>query len=177
MGIVSADFGGRHLRRRLIWWTALAIVVLAFFYVLPRLTYLYTEWLWFSQDVRYPQVFSTVLWTKIELGLAFGIVFLVLVLGNVWLARRLARRTAWYDEERALRQRTAEVMEYFAERYLSIALLVVALLAAYGVATAAAQKWPEYLLFRHPGRFDLTDPVFKHDIGFYVFRLPFWQYL
>jgi len=177
MGIVSADFGGRHLRRRLIWWTALAIVVLAFFYVLPRLTYLYTEWLWFSQDVRYPQVFSTVLWTKIELGLAFGIVFLALVLGNVWLARRLARRTAWYDEERALRQRIAEVMEYFAERYLSIALLVVALLAAYGVATAAAQKWPEYLLFRHPGRFGLTDPVFKHDIGFYVFRLPFWQYL
>jgi uncharacterized membrane protein (UPF0182 family) len=177
MGIVSADFGGRRFRRRVVWWAILIIAIVVFTYLLPRLAYLYTEWLWFSQDVRYPQVFSTALKTRIGLGLVFGVVFLVLLLGNVWLARRLAPRAVWYEEERALRQRIAEVMEYFAERYLSAALLILALVAAYGVATAAAQKWPEYLLFRQGGEFGIADPVFKRDVGFYVFRLPFWQYL
>ena len=177
MGIVSADFGGRRFRRRVVWWGILIIAIVVFTYLLPRLTYLYTEWLWFSQDVRYPQVFSTALKTRIGLGLVFGVVFVVLLLGNVRLARRLAPRAVWYEEERALRQRIAEVMEYFAERYLSAALLILALVAAYGVATAAAQKWPEYLLFRQGGEFGIVDPVFTRDVGFYVFRLPFWQYL
>ncbi len=177
MSIVTADFGGRRFRRRIIGWSMLAALVIGITYVLPRLAHIYTEWLWFDQDVRYPQVFWTILRTRIGLGLAFGLGFLALTLGNVWIARRLAPRTAWYEEERLLRQRIAEVMEYFSERYLSLAVVLVVALAAWGVGVAAAEKWPLYLLFLKGGEFGILDPVFNRDVGFYVFRLPFWQYL
>ena len=177
MGIVSADFGGRRIRRRILRWMLLILLVLVAFWWLPRLLDFYTEWLWFKFDVRFPQVFWTVLTTKIGLGLVFGFSFLILVLGNVEVARRMARRTAWYDEERALRQRMAEVMEYFATRYLYLALAVFALVVAYGVARGAADQWNKYLLFRNGLGFGIEDPVFHRDVGFYVFRLPFWQYL
>ncbi|MFB3880685.1 MAG: UPF0182 family protein [Armatimonadota bacterium] len=177
MGIVSADFGRRRLRRRVARWAVLLVLFFLVFWWLPGLLRLYTDWLWFRFDVRYPTVFWTVLTTKLLLGIAFGALFFVLVMGNVELARRLARRTLWYDEERALRQRIAEVMEYLANRYLYLALAVVALVVAYGVGVGAAQQWNKYLLFRQGAQFGLSDPVFNRDVGFYVFRLPFWQYL
>ena len=177
MGIVSADFGGRRFRRRAVRWVLLLLALVIVFWWLPDLLRLYTDWLWFKFDVRFPEVFWKVLTTKLALGLAFGAAFFLVVMGNVEFARRLARRTLWYDEERALRQRIAEVMEYFANRYLYIALAALALLAAYGVGVGAAGQWNKYLLFREGQQFGVADPIFQRDVGFYVFRLPFWQYL
>ena len=177
MEIVSANFGGRRLRRRLLRWVILLVLVAAIFWWLPAFLRLYSHWLWFRFDVRLPAVFWTVIKTKVALGLIFGLVFFVLVIGNVELARRLAHRTLWYDEERALRQRIAEAMEYFAGRYLYLALAAFTLLVGYGVAVGAAGQWNEYLLFRMGLPFDAKDPIFHRDIGFYVFRLPFYEYL
>ena len=179
MGVMSADFGGRRLRRRVVRWIVLIAVALVIFWLFPSLLLLYTDWLWFAHDVHYPSIFTTILLTKIGLGVVFGLAFLVLVLGNVELARRLARRTLWYDEERELRMRFAEVMEFFVGRYLYLALVLLAIVVAYSVGTAAAKHWNDFLLFSHAGSFGLKDPVpeFGRDIGFYVFRLPFLQYV
>ena len=177
MSIVSADFGGRRMHRRVVRWTLTIVALLVIFWLLPRVMRFYSEWLWFKFDVRFPGVFWTVLKTKILLFVVFGAAFFVFLLGNVELARRLARRTIWYDEERELRQRIAEVMEYFASRYLYLGLLFFALLAAYLVGIGAAQQWNKYLLFRSGTPFGIEDPIFHRDIGFYVFRLPFWKYL
>ena len=177
MGIVSANFGGRRLRRRIMGWIVLIVAALVLFSGLPRLAHLYTEWLWFKLDTGFPQVFWTILRSKVGLGLAFGLAFLVLLLGNVELARRRARRASWYEEERAQRQQLAEVMEYFVSRYLHLALIIFSLLVAYSVAVSGAGKWNQYLLFRHGLPFGVADPIFNRDVGFYVFRLPFLQYL
>ena len=177
MGIVSADFGGRRFRRRILRWTVLAFGLLAIFWWGPGLLRFYTEWLWFKFDVRFPELFWTLFWTKVGLGGVFGGIFLLLLLGNVELARRMARRTLWYDEERELRQRIAEVMEYFAARYLYVALAVFAVVVAWGVGVGAAGQWNKYLLFRHGIPFEVADPIFGRDVGFYVFHLPFWRYL
>ena len=36
---------------------------------------------------------------------------------------------------------------------------------------------PTYLRFRYGGSFGLTDPIFGVDLGFYVFRLPWYELL
>jgi len=177
MSILDADFGGRRVRRRAVRWMILVAVLLLFFWLLPILLNLYTEWLWFRHDVRYPAVFLTILQTKLGLGVCFALVFAALVLINAAIARRLAPRTGWYQEETALRQQIAEVMEFFVSRYLYLALLLFAVVVGYGVAVGAATHWDKFLLFRNATSFDLPDPVFGRDVSFYVFRLPFWQYL
>jgi uncharacterized membrane protein (UPF0182 family) len=177
MGIVNADFGGRRLRRRITRWTLLALVALAIIWWLPTFLRFYTEWLWFKFDVGYDGVFWKILWTKVGMGVVFGGVFFLVALGNIELVRRWAHRTLWYDEERALRQRIAEAMEYFAGRYLYLALALFTLVVAYGVGGWASSHWNQYLLFGQGTSFGVTDPVFNRDVGFYVFRLPFWQYL
>ena len=93
---------------------AAALVVL---WVAPRLIWYYTEWLWFG-EVGYRTVFWNRLWASWALGLAAGALFFLLVMGNALLARRLASRTSWYEQERRFRQEVAEVLEYYVSRYL-----------------------------------------------------------
>jgi uncharacterized protein len=44
-------------------------------------------------------------------------------------------------------------------------------------ALIASAQWDSYLRFRYGGSFGLLDPLFGVDVGFYVFRLPFLQFL
>jgi uncharacterized membrane protein (UPF0182 family) len=37
--------------------------------------------------------------------------------------------------------------------------------------------WQQWMLFQNRVDFNVTDPQFGIDIGFYVFDYPFWRYL
>jgi len=54
-----------------------------------------------------------------------------------------------------------------------VAVMFVSLIFAVGVST----QWDTYLRFRYGGSFALTDPLFGVDLGFYFFRLPFYELL
>ncbi len=54
-----------------------------------------------------------------------------------------------------------------------VAIMFVSLIFAVGVST----QWDTYLRFRYGGSFGLTDPLFGVDLGFYLFRLPFYELL
>jgi len=57
---------------------------------------------------------------------------------------------------------------------LKIALpIAIALLAL--IAASSAAGWETPLKFIHASSFGTRDPVFERDIGFYAFRLPFYQ--
>jgi uncharacterized membrane protein (UPF0182 family) len=38
-------------------------------------------------------------------------------------------------------------------------------------------QWDTYLRFKYGGSFGFSDPIFGVDLGFYLFRLPFYQLL
>jgi uncharacterized protein len=54
-----------------------------------------------------------------------------------------------------------------------VAVMFVSLIFAVGVST----QWDTYLRFRYGGSFGLTDPLNGADLGFYLFRLPFYELL
>ncbi|GAB4276347.1 MAG: UPF0182 family protein [Oscillatoriaceae cyanobacterium] len=51
------------------------------------------------------------------------------------------------------------------------ALLVV------GNAYILSVHWAQVLLFLHPTAFNISDPLFRQDISFYIFGLPVWKLL
>ena len=57
-----------------------------------------------------------------------------------------------------------------------VRLGVAALFGLIAGANTSAQ-WETWLLFRNGGDFGMTDPQFGRDVGFYVFRLPFWTFV
>jgi len=44
-------------------------------------------------------------------------------------------------------------------------------------AAAVSSQWDTYLRFRYGGSFGLSDPLYGVDLGFYLFRLPFYELL
>src|SRR5690606_24870603 len=52
-----------------------------------------------------------------------------------------------------------------------------ALVLAIFMGAGAAAQWKDWILFNHEVPFGTKDATFGRDIGFYVFRLPFIEFL
>lgn len=132
----------------------------------------WTDWLWFD-EVRYTEVFTGVLVTRLLLFLAVGLGMAVIVGGNLWLAHRLRPRLRPHSVEQATLERYRMALSPRLGTWIALTAAVVGLFAG----LSAQSRWNQWLLFRNGGDFGIKDPEFGVDIGFYVFQLPFWRYL
>lgn len=155
----------RGLRLLLTSVTVFFVIIL----VVPRLVHTYIDWLWFG-EVDYRTVWSTVLLTKLTL---FAVIT-VLVSGVVFTAMWLAYRS-----------RPAFLPAREDDPLGEIRRMVARWPLRFGVGTAVGfglicgligkSRWETVQLFLRGGSFGVHDPQFGHDIGFYVFDLPFYR--
>ncbi|MBI5209949.1 MAG: UPF0182 family protein [Elusimicrobia bacterium] len=140
---------------------------------LNKIVGLAADYLWF-QEVKLTPVFMTMLLSKWGLGLSCAAAAWLAIQANLLLARRRSHHGIMvHDEDEALEiPRLGEFRG--AARTV---LLLGSLAAAFLVGAWAAAHWDTVLLFRHAAAFGSRDPVFDRDIGFYVFTLPFLEFL
>ncbi|MGH3470121.1 MAG: UPF0182 family protein, partial [Thermocrispum sp.] len=132
----------------------------------------YIDWLWFGEvDAR--GVFTTVLFTRVVLFLLAGL----LVGGAVFAALMLAYRNrpvfvpVASQEDPLARYRSTVVARV---RLFGIGIPVFVGIVA---GLSAQGGWETVQLFLNGGEFGKADPEFGNDIGFYVFDLPFYNWL
>ena len=150
---------------------ALMGAFLLLFFVVPSVTTVYTDWLWFL-EVGHEQVFLRTLNTRIALGAAtFVVVFGVLFL-NIYIAQRGLRPLAFtvYGPQGprtiAIDMRRLRPMFYMG-----------AAAVAFFVALYASGRWDTWLMARSAETFGKVDPILGHDISFYLFQLPLLHFL
>ncbi len=127
----------------------------------------YTDYLWF-ESVGRAGVFSTMLRSKLLMFFLFGGTFVALAVLNLVIADRLAPS--------AFSANTHPVVERFHEFFghrLRLMRIVVAVIVGMLFAAPAVGHWQDWLMFRNQQRFGIADAQFGHDVGFYMFRLPF----
>jgi len=151
------------LRRRFV-----LILFLAGFVALvvwPTSYVLITDWWWF-REIGYQVVFTRELTTQLLLFLAAG----GLTAGVLYLNLRAAQRGIVPDPVVLRIGPTAPRLDVTAVlRRLSLPVAVVlGLLAGF----AATPAWDLVLRAIYGTSFGIADPIFSHDIGFYVFTLP-----
>ncbi|NMC73142.1 MAG: UPF0182 family protein [Geobacteraceae bacterium] len=145
---------------------ALAIVV-----VLPgvlSLVHLYTDWLFFL-ETGFSSVFSTILGTKIGVGVAGGAVLLACALANLFIVFR-ARfpLTGFALHGQNLNQLRLSELQRLAKPLSMAGAAVLAFFAGQW----AALHWQTVLLFANSLPVGVRDPVMDKDLGFYLFHLP-----
>jgi uncharacterized protein len=128
---------------------------------------LYTDWLWF-QEVGYTQIFSAMLIYKSVLGFLAGLLFAALVYINVRIASALPASARFSSADSAIELPPVELIEPAIKRLLLPAALLIGLMAA----PQAAANWQQLALFLNPVDFNVQDPQFGRDVGFYIFQLP-----
>src|ERR1019366_170840 len=129
----------------------------------------YTNWLWFG-EVGLRVVFWRQIWSRLAVGIAAGAIFFVIFYANVELARRLSPRHRAFEG--------IDVIEYVNEHAVQALRrggLIVSVLIAIIVGVGMSGQWLLFQRALNGVRFGSSDPIFHHDIGFYVFTLPAWQ--
>jgi uncharacterized membrane protein (UPF0182 family) len=161
----------RPIRGRI--WILVGLVVLFILVIsLRSIAGFYTDYLWF-QELHFTSVFRGVLVVQVLLAVFFTALFMVLMLGNLTIADRIAPKFRPAGPE-------DEVVQHYREAigpHAGKVRLIVSLIFALFVGIGTRSQWNNWLLFIHATKFPQTDPQFHKNIGFYVFQLPFINFV
>jgi uncharacterized membrane protein (UPF0182 family) len=156
-------------RGRLIILLAAIIVVLIIALVI-FLRY-YVDWLWFG-EVALRTVFWTQIVTRVIVGVVFAVVFFGVLYGNVEIARRLAPKYRPVEGVDVVEPVHETAMRRVRQVGLALSLLIAVI-----VGFSTAGSWLTFSRALNAVPFGVNDPVFHHDLSFYIFVLPAWQYV
>jgi uncharacterized membrane protein (UPF0182 family) len=157
----------------------LATLFVALLLLVIALSEVLVDWLWFN-TLGFGAVFSTVWRTKLSVfGIAAGISSALLAVNGL-----LAARAADVPHIRRLRLvrgngggiELPEFLEFSTDKlpWRTIVLGGAALLGLL-IGLGQASNWEIFLQWRYGVPFERVDPIFGHDVGFYVFTLPAYR--
>jgi len=143
-------------------------VILALFIVTNIAKGIYTEWLWFD-SLGYSSVYTTILKTKILVFFFAAIIFGLLFLGNLVLATRLTpqKETGFWPW----------AVIHQLQRLSKWGIITGTALLSLIFGLVAQGNWEVVLRFFNGQPFGITDPVFYKEVSFYIFSLPFLNFL
>jgi uncharacterized membrane protein (UPF0182 family) len=155
---------------------AAVILVLVTFFVLSRF---FVDLLWFD-SLGYRAVFTTVWLTEIAIfAVAAGVSSVLLALNGLLAATRSPQGSPRPHRFRVVGRGTGglpEVIEFSPDSLpWRLIILVVALLLGVFIGLAQSGNWDAILKWLHAAPFGRPDPLFGHDLGFYIFVLPVYE--
>jgi uncharacterized membrane protein (UPF0182 family) len=148
-----------------LWWV-LGAILLAIIVVPSFMVELITDWMWFGSQ-NLDAVYTTRLWLAV--GVFFTAAFIggLLCAANWIIAWRVVRPGMVYQGQQ----------EQLPPNLVRNGIIVGSILAGIFLGFSAAREWPTVLLYLNGVPFGETDPLFGNNVGFYVFDLPFWDFL
>jgi len=147
------------------------VVAALLFLAGPSLLRFYTDWLWFG-EVGYRQVFTTIIQSEASL---FTIAFVVSV---IWLIFNLRLALGSVGEGRPIftTQQGMEVALPGRQQLRTIASAIAMFLSAL-IGLFASSQWETWVTWRNAVPFGQVDPILGRDVSFYVFTIPFIQFV
>ena len=145
------------------------VIFIGLVFALPLLVRLYTDWLWFG-EVGFTKIFTTIIGTKLFLGLGSGLFAALFLYTNLRLAAR-------FTKERPINVGLLEKISIPVglANYVNKIILPISLVFGFLLGQAASAQWLTILTYFNSTPFNLNDPIFNQDIGFYFFALPFFN--
>ncbi len=150
-------------------------VIIVVFYLLNLFINYYGDWLWFN-NLEYGSVFNTMIIAKAISFTVFFLIFVVFFSIHVRIARKrgaLTRDAMSFSADDP-RQFILEI--YKGKAVFWIWAVLILLLGVYR-GSSAVDQWNKFLQFIHASSFGVQEPVFGKDAGFYIFKLPVYQFI
>ncbi len=142
-----------------------------------KLIHTLVDFLWFK-ETGFSSFYLKSLYLQFGLGVAGAAIMGSFLFLNHWLAERFSRRAFVIIEP------NARVSAPFPIPHISdvkplvhVAILVGVFLASFIAGGWCSNQWEVVLKFLNAVAFNMKDPLFGKDIGFYVFTLPFYKFI
>ncbi len=152
---------------------AIAIGVLALVLIWSGAS-IYPDWLWFN-NLGFSPVYWTMIFSSFGFGLLVALLLLIIIGLNLYAAKRL-------NPDSDSNTSSKRIDDFLAQRGLSgrtfnIFVTVIMLYVCYIIVSTGSRQWDMVLRFFYQQPFGNADPIFGRDIGFYLFSLPFYQFV
>lgn len=157
-------------------WIIIGIILLVVI-IVGAIASIYIDLIWFK-SVQYVTVFWKILLTKGVVMLFFAAVFFVLSFINLSFARRFAPE--FQVELNQDEFERPEIQLYKSLQNIQVNkkfVLWFSLIIALFMGFSESSSWEKILIYLNRTSFGITDPIFNKDIGFYMFSLPFWEFV
>ncbi len=150
------------------WILPVAFLLIATFVLLPSFL---QKWLW-MRELNFAGIFWTLF--SIKLGMTCIAFLAALIFLGINIREAARHSSAEPSSKRsAIEIRGVAINHRLLTRSLVFITVAIAAMFAIGFYT----QWDTYLRFRYGGSYGLSDPIFGMDLGFYIFRLPFYELL
>jgi len=152
-------------------------VILLIVIIVGAIASVYIDLIWFK-SVQYVAVFWKILLTKGVVMLFFAVLFFVLSFINLSFARRFAPEFQVEISQDEFEK--PEIQLYKSLQNIQINkkfVLWFSLIIALFMGFSEGASWEKILIYLNRTSFGITDPIFNKDIGFYMFSLPFWEFV
>jgi uncharacterized membrane protein (UPF0182 family) len=174
-GSFRLEEGGRspeRSRRQMTKFFVLLAVVLFLFAFGTTLFQTYADWLWFTHDARQPDVYAKTFKTRALLwliGLAVSF-FAIYLNARASLDSQAIFDSAPSDEN----ARAAAGVLAIVQKFARLLAIVFALIVGFGIASSFGSSHMQLWASKNAVPFGRNDPLFGLDIGFFVFKLPWY---
>lgn len=146
-------------------WIILGLVLLAVIAVFVSAHFL-TEYWWFSELSQVGVFWRLYAWPW-GVRIIGTIVFSLFLYLNLRLTQPAVAKALMRFQDR--------VPEFLSWRTVRRWLLAISVLFGFMASEALAQQWEVIARFWHRQPFNIADPLFGKDVGFYMFELPAWR--
>ncbi|MFC4619794.1 UPF0182 family protein [Camelliibacillus cellulosilyticus] len=157
-----------RMKRKFSWILYALVALIILFIVVGAAVHFLTNYIWMD-TLGFQGVFTTIFLTKVSLAcLGFLLYGGALFITLFWIWRTYVKTPE-----------TEHFPRFFFSSKLVIAFiaLVSMVVGLFGSGMAQGFGWERLLKFLHQSSFGKTDPFFHFDISFYLFNLPFLEYI
>ncbi len=157
-------------------WIIIGIILLVVI-IVGAMASVYIDLIWFK-SVQYVAVFWKILLTKGVVMLFFAAAFFILSFINLSFARRFAPEFQVEISQDEFER--PEIQLYKSLQNIQINkkfVLWFSLVIALFMGFSEGASWEKILIYFNRTSFGISDPIFNRDIGFYMFGLPFWEFV
>ena len=150
------------------------VLVIFIIYLFGLFIDYYGDWLWFK-NMGYGSIFDTIVLTQI---LSFLIFFLIFILFSGIHIRFAYHKGSQIRDNISLTEDDPRqiILPLYKGKTVVWLWAVIILFFAVIMGSSASGYWNNFLKFIHPSSFNLKEPIFGRDAGFYIFSLPVYQF-
>lgn len=142
---------------------------------------LYVDILWFK-SIGYSPVLYKILLSDIGVRVITGLFVFIVLLVNLYLTRKpliaaLSTTQKRQDEDGVVTLHQPPLSKIITPKMLTGIYIAASLLLALLISAAVKNNWIVLQQYLNASSFGLNDPIFNKDVGFYSFKLPFYQFI
>ncbi|MEJ5308664.1 MAG: UPF0182 family protein [Anaerolineae bacterium] len=171
----------RSTRRTQLWISLGMMLLLLLCITSSTFATFYTDFLWFK-SLDYTQIFTTRVATSALLALIAAVIAVVFLLLNWSVIPHLIAPKESFTAKPAMFTGQARSVNNtppvtYSTRPLRVFFTVIAIIAGVIIGLTFGGQWRAFLLANYGVPFEVADPIFHRDIGFYIFTLPWLEAL